>query len=848
MRVSHLKPVILLVNLTLLLGSGLSAATLRSGPAESALDANGYMRAVHFESHAPGALVLAVDTSDEIDALPIITPRSLHMAISPVAATPVHMTLSGLVPATSYYLYLDDFLNLTVILADDNGQYAFDLDLPAPRLLILQQNPSTVHLKADGTGCPFIGTFDASSLTCTMKRDVFQSVQIDDDGLTLDGAGFKIDGSAVLFGSVGVMVSGRHNVTVKNLAIDQAPTGVSVSKSADSRFQNLTITNATTGFLEVFEAVADDLGRNTFQDNSVSVVCDPANAPCGAGLSAVSQNAAVFNGNHVSGAKFGVSAVLSGNGTFSDNTFENCTDGMSLLGTLTPTTVHGNHVTGADIGLAINTALDCEVSANVVDGATTTALGLGSGRCTMSDNTLSNSALGLNLFASQNTIVHNRFLGNTVQITLGAGAADNLLSQPPRIGGNHWSDFDEAAEGCVDGNADGYCDAPYVVDPVTSDQNPWAADRAWLDTIPPTTTIQVTGTQGNAGWYVSDVNIALDAVDDPGGTGVLRSECGPDLASLSDAGAGFGLESNGPNTLLCRSIDRAGNAETPQSLDLKIDTQPPSIEAKLQPPANANGWNNSAVSVSFTCDDAPSGVALCPDPVQLSAEGQDEQVTGNAFDVAGNQASATAHVNIDETAPGIDLSGGCGGTALLNGTLQTNVTVTDGLSGVGTQSAPNGPLNLPTSGVGSKSFQVQATDLAGNPASAVCAYSVIYDFLGAGGFRQPIDPLPVVNVGKAGSTIPVKFQIPNGLGGFLSDLTVVPGVQAQLVSCAAFGDALDDPIETTTAGASGLHFDPTAMQYIYNWKTSPLFATHCYTLLLHLNDGRTYSADFRFTK
>jgi hypothetical protein len=45
-----------------------------------------------------------------------------------------------------------------------------------------------------------------------------------------------------------------------------------------------------------------------------------------------------------------------------------------------------------------------------------------------------------------------------------------------------------------------------------------------------------------------------------------------------------------------------------------------------------------------------------------------------------------------------------------------------------------------------------------------------------------------------------------------------------------------------------LHFDPTAMQYIYNWKTSPLFAGRCYTLLLMLDDGKAYSADFRFTR
>jgi parallel beta-helix repeat protein len=849
MRVSVPKRLALSVIL-LFAASGVALAVpLSTGPSESAADANGYRRDMHFASAAKGALVPFIDTSDEIDALVVSTPRSLHMAIAPVAATPVHMTLSGFVPGTTSYLYLDDFLNLTVVLADDNGQVAFDLDLPAPRLLIVQQNPSTIHLKADGTGCGItVGTFDAATKTCTLKRDVFQTIQIDDDGVTLDGAGHLIDSSGILSGTVGVMVSERSGVVVKNLSIDAAATGVSISKTSDSRFEHLTITNANVGFLELFESPTADTGRNVFAHNDVSVVCDPADAPCGAGFSSVSQNAADLSDNHVSGAKFGVSAVLAYTPTIADNTFEACATGVSVLGSLTAASVTGNHVAGADTGIVLNTLLDCEVSGNVVDGATIEALRLGSGRCTLSDNTLSNSALGLNLNGSENSIFHNRFLGNTVQASLGQAVHDNLLSQAPRVGGNHWSDFDETAEGCVDGNADGYCDDPYVLDPLTADQEPWAADSAWLDTTPPTTLVSFSGTPGNAGWYISQVGVTLTAQDDPGGTGVLRSECGPDLGALSDAGPGFTLASEGPGNLFCRSIDRAGNAETPQSFDIRIDTAPPTIEANLQPPANANGWNNSAVSVSFTCSDTPSGIALCPDPVQESAEGQDQQVTGTAFDVAGNQASTTAHVSIDETAPKVTLTGGCGGTVVLNGTLVTDVSVTDDLSGIGTQSSPNGSNNLPTSGIGDKSFQVQALDLAGNGANATCKYSIIYDFLGAGGFRQPIDAAPTVNVGKAGSTIPVKFQIPNGLGGFLSSLSIVTGIQAQQVSCSAFDSALDDPIETTTAGSSGLHFDPTAMQYIYNWKTSPLFAGRCYMLLLKLDDGKAYSADFRFTR
>src|SRR5262249_21894636 len=159
-----------------------------------------------------------------------------------------------------------------------------------------------------------------------------------------------------------------------------------------------------------------------------------------------------------------------------------------------------NTVTGGSIGMIVATALGCEVRHNTIDGAATEGLRLGSFQCTMSDNTISNSGLGLNLTGGNNTLVHNRVLRNTPQAAPGASATGNLLSQAARIGGNHWSDFDEQAEGCADSDADGYCDAPYPVG-AASDLLPWAADSGWLDTTPPVTTITLQGTEGNDGWF-----------------------------------------------------------------------------------------------------------------------------------------------------------------------------------------------------------------------------------------------------------------------------------------------------------------------------------------------------------
>jgi flagellar hook assembly protein FlgD len=86
------------------------------------------------------------------------------------------------------------------------------------------------------------------------------------------------------------------------------------------------------------------------------------------------------------------------------------------------------------------------------------------------------------------------------------------------------------------------------------------------------------------------------------------------------------------------------------------DTTPPTITAAIDPPANANGWNTTPVTVSFTCSDAGSGVATCPAPIVVSTDGANQQISGTAVDVAGNSASTTVRLNVDQLAPALSVS------------------------------------------------------------------------------------------------------------------------------------------------------------------------------------------------
>lgn len=163
--------------------------------------------------------------------------------------------------------------------------------------------------------------------------------------------------------------------------------------------------------------------------------------------------------------------------------------------------------------------------------------------------------------------------------------------------------------------------------------------------------------------------------------------------------------------------------------DVAADVTSPTITAAPDRSANADGWYNAPVAISFSCEDA-SGIASCSAPVTLSGEGAAQSATGTAIDNAGNSASTSVTgINIDLTSPVVTFTGNAA-TYSVDQTLLITCVASDALSGIATTSCPSGASGPATNYVGTTAtttttLTATASDKAGNSVSATTTFTVI---------------------------------------------------------------------------------------------------------------------------
>ena len=349
-----------------------------------------------------------------------------------------------------------------------------------------------------------------------------------------------------------------------------------------------------------------------------------------------------------------------------------------------------------------------------------------------------------------------------------------------------------------------------------------------VDTTAPVVgyTLSPAAADGDNGWYRTAVTLDWTVTEADSPSSLVLTGCEDTTVTDDQAAIEYTCEATS-----------AGGTSDPASVTLKKDGAAPDAPTVTALPApNAAGWNNTDVTVSFTAsgDNGPSGVADCTDAVLVDTETDSRSVSGTCTDAAGNTSSAAATtVKLDKTAPSTPvLSTLTDGASYDFGSVpaEPTCTATDALSG-----DAGCVVTGYSAAVGSHTVTATAHDVAGNTSTASVSYTVLpYRF---SGFYSPVDMGNVLNTVKAGSTVPLKFEVFTSTAE-LTGTSTIAQFSVREVSCASLGTALSDAVEVTTTGGTALRYDATAGQFVQNWKT-PAGAGRCYAVTVTTNDGQT---------
>lgn len=197
---------------------------------------------------------------------------------------------------------------------------------------------------------------------------------------------------------------------------------------------------------------------------------------------------------------------------------------------------------------------------------------------------------------------------------------------------------------------------------------------------------------------------------------------------------------------------------------------------------------------------------------------------------------------VDVEAPSIVVNNPVNGsTYILGQTILADYSCQDEPGGSGLAACEGTVANglpIDTSTVGRTFFTVNARDAAGNTKSTTVHYTVVYQ---KSGLFSPVD-MNVINKAKAGSTIPLKWQLTDAHGNPISDSSSFLSVTSGSVTCDL--NAPTDEVEEYS-GNSGLQYNGDG-NWQFNMKSPKSYAGNCRVVYVNFSDGTSLSARFQF--
>jgi parallel beta-helix repeat protein len=281
----------------------------------------------------------------------------------------------------------------------------------------------TIYIKADGSvypsGAPIsIQDNVTYTLTDNITSDI-DGIVIERDNITLEGAGCILQGTGAS-SSKGIDLTGRSNVTIRNMRIKTFAYGIWLNMSSISSLHGNYVTNSSSNAVYLYESWNNSIADNNITDS-------------GWGINLYNSWNCSIAGNNIANSWYGIYLSGSSNNSISENH------------------ITANFANGVELGGSWNNSI-------------------------IQNNITSNTLYGILLSdSSNNTIHHNNFMDNVEQ-TYVVGYSVNVWDDGYPSGGNYWSNYAGNDSYCGlsqnELGSDGIGDTPYTINVNNTDRYP----------------------------------------------------------------------------------------------------------------------------------------------------------------------------------------------------------------------------------------------------------------------------------------------------------------------------------------------------------------------------------------